>query len=210
MRRKLKFFFMNPCEKFWARGRKPWKLAIQILKIAMVTIQLVLFGLSNQMVVAFKEENTIAFKHLFLKGYMDRMDDTYAVYTQNDVYDQIVFAMNRYLELRNISVGNHAYENKGTKQSAMAICQHFYKQGSICPGNDTFDIDPEIETECFFVEPGEAFHIGTSEENKLNFTLDFHRLVTVELQFKLKAINLQTVRHQELPDCYDFTLTVCG
>lgn len=47
------------------------------------------------MVVAFKEENTIAFKHLFLKGYMDRMDDTYAVYTQSDVYDQIVFAMNR-------------------------------------------------------------------------------------------------------------------
>ncbi|CAO2600375.1 Mcoln3 [Lemmus lemmus] len=39
MRRKLKFFFMNPCEKFWARGRKPWKLAIQILKIAMVTVQ---------------------------------------------------------------------------------------------------------------------------------------------------------------------------
>lgn len=39
MRRKLKFFFMNPCEKFWARGRKPWKLVIQILKLAMVTIQ---------------------------------------------------------------------------------------------------------------------------------------------------------------------------
>lgn len=47
------------------------------------------------MVVAFKEENTIAFKHLFLKGYMDRMDDTYAVYTQSDVYDQITFAVNQ-------------------------------------------------------------------------------------------------------------------
>lgn len=34
------------------------------------------------------------------------------------------------------------------------------------------------------------------------------RLITVELQFKLKAINLQTIRHHELPDCYDFTLTV--
>ncbi|XP_045657840.1 mucolipin-3 isoform X5 [Ursus americanus] len=208
MRRKLKFFFMNPCEKFWARGRKPWKLAIQILKIAMVTIQLVFFGLSNQMVVAFKEENTIAFKHLFLKGYMDRMDDTYAVYTQRDVYNQIVFAVNQYLQLRNTSVGNHAYENKGVEQSAMAICQHFYRQGNICPGNDTFDIDPEIETECFFVEPDEPFRIGTLEENKLNLTLDFHRLLTVELQFKLKAINLQTIRHHELPDCYDFTLTI--
>ncbi|KAJ8793497.1 hypothetical protein J1605_019331 [Eschrichtius robustus] len=208
MRRKLKFFFMNPCEKFWARGRKPWKLAIQILKIAMVTIQLIFFGLSNQMVVAFKEENTVAFKHLFLKGYIDRMDDTYAVYTQSDVYDQIIFAVNQYLQLRNVSVGNHAYENKGTEQSAMAICQHFYKQGNICPGNDTFDIDPEIETECFFVEPDEPFHVGTLEENKLNLMLDFHRLITVELQFKLKAINLQTIRHHELPDCYDFTLTI--
>ena len=47
------------------------------------------------MVVAFKEENTIAFKHLFLKGNIDRMDDTYAVYTQRDVYDQIVFAVNQ-------------------------------------------------------------------------------------------------------------------
>lgn len=57
--------------------------------------KLVLFGLSNQMVVAFKEENTIAFKHLFLKGYMDRMEDTYAVYTQSDVYDQVIFAVNQ-------------------------------------------------------------------------------------------------------------------
>lgn len=87
--------------------------------------------------------------------------------------------------------------------------------------------------ECFFVEPNEPFHIGTLEENKLNLTLDFHRwgkqaeetpvcvymfslhwsllfsrLITVELQFKLKAINLQTIRHHRLPDCYDFTLTV--
>ncbi|XP_047641391.1 mucolipin-3 isoform X2 [Phacochoerus africanus] len=208
MRRKLKFFFMNPCEKFWTRGRKPWKLAMQVLKIAMVTIQLIFFGLSNQMVVAFKEENMIAFKHLFLKGYVDQMDDTYAVYTQSDVYDRIIFAVNRYLQLRSISVGNHAYENKGAEQSAMAICWHFYKQGNVCPGNDTFDVDPEVKTECFFVEPDEAVDTGTLEEKKLNLTLDFHRLLTVELQFKLKAINLQTIRHHELPDCYDFTLTI--
>lgn len=174
----------------------------------MVTIQLVFFGLSNQMVVAFKEDNTIAFKHLFLKGYVDQADDTYAVYTQSDVYSQIIFAVNQYLQLRNISVGNHAYEDQGAEQSGMEICQYFYKQGNICPGNDTFDIDPQIETECFSVEPDESFYIGTPEENKLNLTLDFHRLLTVELMFKLKAINLQTIRHHELPDCYDFTLTI--
>ncbi|XP_060132753.1 mucolipin-3 isoform X3 [Zootoca vivipara] len=208
LRRKLKFFFMNPCEKFWARGRKPWKLGTQLLKIVMVTIQLVVFGLSNQMVVEFKEENTVAFKHLFLKGYTDRLDDTYAVYTQMDVYDQISFAINQYLQLRTISVGNHAYEKRGAEETPMAICQYFYKRGTICPGNDTFDIDPEIETECFYVEHMLPLENRTLGKNILNFTLDFHRLVTLQLTFKLKAINLQTVRHHELPDCYEFTLTI--
>lgn len=38
-RRKLKYFFMNPCEKYKARGRKPWKLILQIIKVAIITIQ---------------------------------------------------------------------------------------------------------------------------------------------------------------------------
>ncbi|XP_077306454.1 mucolipin-3 isoform X2 [Lithobates pipiens] len=208
LRRKLKFFFMNPCEKFRARGRKPWKLCIQILKIALVTIQLVLFGLSNQLVVTFKEENTIAFKHLFLKDYKDARVDTYAVYQQEDVYNHITFTIKRYLELRNISVGNHAYDIGEEGRHGMTVCQYFYKQGSIFPGNETFDIDPKIEEECFVVEPMTPINDIALHGNFWNLTLDFYRLLTVEIMFKLKAINLQTIRHHELPDCYDFTVTI--
>lgn len=43
LRRKVKFYFMNPCEKYHARGRKPWKLMLQIVKIAIITIQVVHF-----------------------------------------------------------------------------------------------------------------------------------------------------------------------
>lgn len=59
--------------------------------------QLVRFGLSNQLVVAFKEENTAAFKHLFLKGYSGSDEDDYScsVYTQEDTYDSIFFAINQ-------------------------------------------------------------------------------------------------------------------
>lgn len=39
LRRKIKYYFMNPCEKYHARGRKPWKLILQIIKIAIITIQ---------------------------------------------------------------------------------------------------------------------------------------------------------------------------
>lgn len=39
LREDLKFYFMNPCEKFRARQQIPWKLGLQILKIVMVTSQ---------------------------------------------------------------------------------------------------------------------------------------------------------------------------
>lgn len=39
LRRKLKYFFMSPCDKYHAKGRKPYKLGLQILKIFIVTVQ---------------------------------------------------------------------------------------------------------------------------------------------------------------------------
>lgn len=41
------------------------------------------------MVVKFKEENLITFKHLFLKGYVDGEMSRYAVYRQDDLYDHV-------------------------------------------------------------------------------------------------------------------------
>ncbi|KAM3866243.1 uncharacterized protein ACN63O_009919 [Diretmus argenteus] len=149
-RRRLKYFFMNPCEKYIARGRKPWKLMLQILKIAIITVQLVSFGLSNEMMVTFKDENLMTFRHLFLKGYKDQRLGRYALYTKIDVYDHIHYIINRYISLQNLTVGNHAYER----------------------------VD------------------GV--------------LLSVNIYLTLKTINLQTVRHHELPDCYDFHITVGG
>ena len=37
--KELRYFFMNPCQKYKAKKRKPFKLAIQIFKIALVTMQ---------------------------------------------------------------------------------------------------------------------------------------------------------------------------
>ena len=36
---KIKYHFMNPFQKYRARGRKPWKLMIQIFKVIFVTLQ---------------------------------------------------------------------------------------------------------------------------------------------------------------------------
>ena len=47
MRRKLKFFFMNPIEKWRAKRRFPYKFTVQVIKILLVTVQLCLFAHNN-------------------------------------------------------------------------------------------------------------------------------------------------------------------
>uniref|UniRef100_A0A6Q2XUA8 Uncharacterized protein n=1 Tax=Esox lucius TaxID=8010 RepID=A0A6Q2XUA8_ESOLU len=199
LRRKIKYFFMNPCEKYVARGRKPWKLMLQIIKIAVITIQLVSFGLSNQMVVTFKEENLMTFNHLFLKDYVDGRGDSYALYRQDEVYEHIHYIVEKYSHLRNITVGNHAYEKIGDTYTPLSLCQEFYRNGSISPANETFKIDAQIETGKLMLP---------IEEDLLNFVVHFNRLLNVKIKFTLKAINLQTVRHRELPNCYDFDVSI--
>uniref|UniRef100_A0A672J744 Mucolipin-3-like n=1 Tax=Salarias fasciatus TaxID=181472 RepID=A0A672J744_SALFA len=207
LRRRLKYFFMNPCEKYRARGRKPWKLMLQILKIAIITAQLVSFGLSNEMMVTFKAENQMTFRHLFLKGYKDHTMGSYALYTKTDVYDHINYIIHRYINLQNLSVSNLAYEEVEGEYTPLSICQVYYRSSSIDPGNDTFDIDPHIDKKCVSVYPQQRLH-GDSLPTHTNFSLDFKRLLSVNIYLTLKTINLQTVRHHELPDCYDFNVTI--
>ncbi|KAG1928304.1 mucolipin-3-like isoform X2 [Pimephales promelas] len=205
-RRKLKYFFMSPCQKYRARGRKPWKMMLQILKIAIITLQLVLFGLSNEMMVTFKEENLIAFKHLFLKGYKDRNKD-YALYTRHEVHDHVLYAIRRFLHLQNLTVDNHAFEKMDDMFTPLSLCQELYRHADLSPATESFHIDPRVETECISIYPISPY---TNEdlENDMNLTLDFQRLLALKIYFKIKAINVQSVRHQELPDCYDFNIKI--
>ncbi|GAA6230367.1 mucolipin-1-like [Lates japonicus] len=208
LRRKLKYFFMSPCDKYHAKGRKPYKLLLQLLKIIIVTAQLVLFGLSNQVVVTFKEENTMTFKHLFLKDYDESSDDSFAVYTRSDVYDHIFYAVDQYLALPETTVGRYAYVyDVGVNGSALSLCQQYYKKGRIDPANDTFSIDPHIITECVGVNPLSVPPNSLSSSYK-NFTLKFHKLINVTIEFQLKAINIQTIINNEIPDCYTFYITI--
>uniref|UniRef100_A0A671W443 Mucolipin TRP cation channel 1a n=1 Tax=Sparus aurata TaxID=8175 RepID=A0A671W443_SPAAU len=208
IRRKLKYFFMSPCDKYHAKGRKPYKLILQLLKIVVVTAQLVLFGLSNQVVVTFKEENTMTFKHLFLKDYDESSDDSFAVYTQNDVYDHVFYAVEQYLALPQTTVGRYAYVyGVGVNGSALSLCQQYYKKGRIDPANDTFSIDPHVITDCIGVNPLSVPPAPLGNSYK-NFTLKFHKFINVTIEFQLKAINIQTIINNEIPDCYTFYITI--
>lgn len=79
--------------EWWERSALSHYWLLKIFFCPNSAPQLVLFGLSNQIVVTFKEENTAAFKHLFLKGYKDNSPQ--AVHTQQEMYDHIQFAIDQ-------------------------------------------------------------------------------------------------------------------
>ncbi|XP_028454289.1 mucolipin-1 isoform X2 [Perca flavescens] len=168
--------------------------------------RLVLFGLSNQMVVNFKDENTDAFKHLFLKGYTDHAHQ--AVHTQDELYSRVHFAIQQYMALPRISVGRYAYVlGVGVNGSALSLCQRCYRNATIDPVNDTFHIDPHVITDCIGLNPLTDTSAPGNTDYK-NFTLKFYKLINVTIDFQLKAINIQTVLNNEIPDCYTFAITI--
>ncbi|KAM5256342.1 mucolipin-2 [Ctenodactylus gundi] len=210
LREDLKFYFMSPCEKYRARHQIPWKLGLQILKIVMVTTQLVRFGLGNQLVVAFKEDNNVAFKHLFLKGYSGVDEDDYScsVYTQEDFYQSIFFAINQYQHLKNISLATLDYGENEEDEIGLKVCKQHYKIGTMLPLNETLNIDKDIEIDCVHLDLQALSESPPAWNQSSFFRLEFYRLLQVEISFCLKGIDLQTIHSRELPDCYVFQNTI--
>uniref|UniRef100_A0A673LGG5 Mucolipin-2-like n=1 Tax=Sinocyclocheilus rhinocerous TaxID=307959 RepID=A0A673LGG5_9TELE len=174
LRDDLRFYFMSPCEKYRTRRQLPWKLAVQILKIFMITLQLILFGLNNQLVVSYKEENLMAFKSLFLKGYsgVDEDDYSIAVYTKQSVYDSLHYVIDQYSQLGNLSVGPVSYAEENEKFLPLSICKKSYKKGSIEPSEEAYDIDAELETVCLTLDPESTK--TWRMDNASFFELDFY------------------------------------
>ncbi|XP_027027275.2 mucolipin-2 isoform X4 [Tachysurus fulvidraco] len=148
LRDDLRYYFMSPCEKYRARRQLPWKLTVQILKIVMITTQLILFGLNNQLVVAYKEENLMAFKNLFLKSYsgVDEDDYSLAVYTKQSVFDHLYFIIDQYSQLDELSVGSVSYAEEDGKICPLVICKEHYKRGSAKHSEKTYDINAQTES----------------------------------------------------------------
>lgn len=57
----------------------------------------------------------------------------------------VFFFFLQYINLQNLTVGNLAYESVEGEYTPLSVCQEFYRNSSIDPGNETFDIDPQID-----------------------------------------------------------------
>ncbi|KAK0074543.1 hypothetical protein PV325_008170 [Microctonus aethiopoides] len=221
MRRKLRFFFMNPVEKWQARRRFPYKFIVQVIKIILVTVQLCLFAHSNYIHVNYTWDNRIAFSHLFLRGWDATQEvpayppatGPLALYKQNEFYQTIDYALRGYYNLSN-AIGSYSYTAEDNSVGPVVLCLYQYKEGTIFGFNESFVFNNEVLRTCIninrtLMSNGESWNI---ESKKLlidkKITINFSALVKAHLKFALKTVNLKAAGPITPPDCYQFNIKI--
>lgn len=217
MRRKLKFFFMNPIEKWQAKRRFPYKFIVQVIKILLVTIQLCLFAHNNYIHVNYTWDNRVAFSHLFLRGWDTSLEvpvyppvtGPLAIYKRDDFYSTIDYALDGYYNLSN-AIGSYSYTEEDNSFSPVTLCLYQYKEGIIFGFNESYVFDKEVIETCINIthQVHNEFNMSKLLLAKQNINVNFSALVRAYLKFALKTVNLKAAGPMTPPDCYQFNIKI--
>lgn len=231
MRRVLKFFFMDPIQKWKAKRRFPWKLCLQLMKIVFITVQLCLFASQRSAFITFTESNKVAFEHLFLQDWDPALEGMpyppprgpYAVYDKGTFFDIIDYAITNYFNMSNLAVGTYAVRPPGSKGfssyglhstadssliPAPKFCQTYYPNATIEPENNSYSFPARAREECLVLG---SFGDGVSIKEELalsNMTVDFDTLINVTLKFKVKTIHFRSLVALDFVTCYIFDVNI--
>lgn len=219
MRRRLKFFFMNPMEKWSARRRFPWKLLLQLVKVVVVTAQLCLFAQQRYNHVNYLWDTKISFSHLFIKGWdttreiqvYPPADGPLAVYTKNEFYDYLDYAVTSHAKIRDMALGSYIYDQVNGTILDPDLCMTHYVSGVAFP-NNTYVLNGNISKECIKV-PIKLVNSTEKWSTKEflsdnNITINFDLLLGLKFTFSLRTIKLRVSLPFDVPECYRLIGTV--
>ncbi|XP_071952575.1 mucolipin-3-like [Antedon mediterranea] len=215
-RRMLKYFFMNTWQKYKAKGRKPWKLGVQLLKIIFVTVQLCLFGYNQFSLVTFLEGNQWAFEHMFMLKWDNAYDsfaypntrNLYAIYEKKEFYDHVDHAVNQFAKLEDLAIGSYEYVDNSTEHHQVDICQTYY--ANITASENTYSVDLTKKTECWQIKVDTASNFSFLEylRNHNEPEINFDSLVEAKVNFSVKTFLLKLEKHLSSPDCVLFHIQI--
>ncbi|XP_064476175.1 mucolipin-2-like [Ornithodoros turicata] len=217
VRTKLRCHFMNPIEKWRTRGRLPWKLILQILKVFVVTAQVIVFGCASS---AFQEQhrNTrMTLEHLLLKGWDTARDvliypppqGPYAVYTVTEFYEHVEYVVQHYSSITTAPIRTFWYSSESEEIVPITFCVTKYKNGTVWPSNSTLFLDSEVVVECLDLNttwPANSDLWRAFSMKKFlsdaGFTIVFEQLIRAELRFTLTTLYKRKFVDVEALECY--------
>ncbi|EEC01582.1 mucolipin, putative [Ixodes scapularis] len=149
MRFKLRFHFMNPIEKWKTRGRFPLKLTLQIIKLIVVTIQVIVFGMDSGSFQTRHRNTYMALEHILLKDWDTSRDvlvypppaGPYAVHTKQGFYEHANHVIAQYSTITTAPIGTFGYSSPNGEIVPIRFCETSYRHGTVWPFNSTLDFN---------------------------------------------------------------------
>ncbi|XP_078337203.1 mucolipin-3-like isoform X2 [Crassostrea virginica] len=214
---KLRKHFMGAIEKYLFFDRFPWNLCIQVIKLILITIQLVMFGNRRIMFVEYVESNNVAMRHLFLLHWSPAYETMpyppitgpYAIYTSKDLVDHINFAMKQFSQTESLTLGPVRFPDGGNgmaKYLYMCVEQCREGEGDVFK-NGTYSLDQHVLKDCVYLIPERGQNTERNFDimailKKNNISLVFDRILKIELKFTLKSYRISVEKAVHKPECY--------
>ncbi|KAB7496262.1 Mucolipin-2, partial [Armadillidium nasatum] len=198
----IRFFFMNPIDKYRARKKCPWKLLVQIVKVIICTMQLCMFAIQRYNHVSYLWDTKVSLSHLFIQGWDSSREivsyppstGPLAVYDIQQFYDFIDFSVNSFAHIEETAVGAYKYQIDDGNITMPEFCITSYK-------NECFKIPTTIfnSTEKFSLKK-----LLASKNKSINFDL----LLESSYSFNLQTVKLKSEYPFETPECFQLETLV--
>ncbi|KAL5506143.1 hypothetical protein EMCRGX_G007720 [Ephydatia muelleri] len=228
MKRRIRFHFMNPFEKWAYRGRRrfPWKLLLQLLNVVLVVTQLCVFASTKFELTDFVNQNRQTLVQMFINNIADPDDiatfnsPVSTVYTFDDLFDQIAVTSMMYYNLGKGTVapyGRGWRSPNGTEDNVMLGIKH-YKNGTIDADKRHYNVSGGLDTKYYTIyernctgvssdctgDNRECCDLYLEQINRTRIKHDFGRVVQVKMNLNVSALYLGGVS----PDCILFMLEI--
>ncbi|CAL1548462.1 unnamed protein product [Lymnaea stagnalis] len=221
LRKRNKLYFLDPITKLLNFHGFPWKLTLQIIKLVLITIQVVIFGGQRENIVEYFERSDLTYKHLLLKDWSPAFETLpyppasgdYAIYSMPNLFEHMNFVMEQYYKLPERSLATiHLNREKTAPRHVYPIELCFTANSFVEYENGTYIVSADVMHNCTFVEPtgepgNETFDIK-GDLKRQNFTVPFNRTLSISLRFFIQTFHLNLLETHYGPTCYNMSIKV--
>ncbi|XP_005099929.2 mucolipin-3 [Aplysia californica] len=220
LRKRNRLYFLDPITKLKHFHGFPWKLTLQIIKVLMLTTQVVIFGAQRETMVEYFEGSDLSFKHLLLNGWDPSYETMpyppatgqYAIYTLGDLLDHMNNVSERYYTMPNSSLASmHLYQDNVTGEvKPIELCFRANKYVEF--DNGTYIVSADVLHNCTFIRPYGPIENRTYDIQKYlkehNFSLPYDRVLEISLGFKIRTFHLNLLETHYGPTCYNVEVEI--
>ncbi|GFN95147.1 mucolipin-3-like [Plakobranchus ocellatus] len=220
LRKRNRLYFLDPITKLWHFHGFPWKLSLQIVKVVIITVQIIIFGAQRQSIVEFFERSNLAFKHLLLSDWDTSFETMpyppaagpYAIYSISGLYNHMNYAMQQYHRLPFESLAAvELNKDKMGRPNPIELC--FTANDIEEMPNNTYIVRSGVVQNCTFVHPDHGTAGNYTYDikkfiNETEFPLFFNRTLEITLHMYVRTYHLNLLETRYGPTCYNDSIRI--